>query len=186
MSYSPLTTHHSSLLVTVFGGARVPADSALYTDCLNLGRLLAEAGYIVATGGYTGTMEAVLRGAAEAGARTIGYTCATFEAEFQPNGWVLEERKTGSLTARIQRMADESDVFVVVHGGLGTLAELSLVLNMILAGETRPRPFVVVGPEWARVLDHLYAQTQMGSSALRLLTPVAGVEDVPRALAGTQ
>ena len=48
-------------LVTVFGGARVPADSSLYADCIELGRLLAEAGYVVATGGYTGAMEAVLR-----------------------------------------------------------------------------------------------------------------------------
>ena len=63
-------------LVTVFGGARVLADDQLYADCRTLGHLLAEAGYTVASGGYTGTMEAVLRGAAEVGGHTIGYTCA--------------------------------------------------------------------------------------------------------------
>ena len=60
-------------------------------------------------------MEAVLRGAAEAGAHTIGYTCATFEASSEPNGWVKEERKTPTLTARIQRMADESDALNIVQ-----------------------------------------------------------------------
>ena len=75
----------SPLLVTVFGGARVGSDSQLYADSLELGRRLAEAGFVVATGGYTGTMEAVLRGAREAGAHTVGYTCATFERDFQPN-----------------------------------------------------------------------------------------------------
>lgn len=172
-----MSSEHPPLLVTVFGGARVPAASPLYASCLALGRLLAEAGFVVATGGYTGTMEAVLRGAAEAGAHTIGYTCTTFARDFQPNGWVKEERLTPSLSSRIQRMADESDAFVAVHGGLGTLAELALVWNMILAGETRPRPLVVVGPEWPRVLGVVHAETQLGSSALRLLTLV----DTPEA-----
>lgn len=159
-------------------------DTRLYEESLKLGRLLGEAGYVVATGGYTGTMEAVLRGAAEAGAHTIGYTCATFEASSEPNGWVKEERKTPTLTARIQRMADESDAFVVVHGGLGTLAELALVWNMILAHETRPRPFVVVGPEWLQVIESIRAHTQMGVSASKLLTLVDSVEDVPVSLGG--
>jgi uncharacterized protein (TIGR00730 family) len=181
---SALSTLRSSIIVTVFGGARVAADTQLYQDSLLLGRLLGEAGYVVATGGYTGTMEAVLRGAAEAGAHTLGYTCATFEASSEPNGWVKEERKTPTLTARIQRMADESDAFVVVHGGLGTLAELALVWNMILAHETRPRPFVVVGPEWLQVIESIRAHTQMGFSASKLLTLVDSVEDVPVSLGG--
>ena len=166
-------------LVTVFGGARVASDSKLFEDCVALGRLLGQAGYVVATGGYTGTMEAVLRGAAEAGAHTIGFTCSTFEADSEPNGWVQEERKTATLAARIQRMADESDAFVVVHGGLGTLAELTLVWNMMLAHETRLRPIVVVGPEWSQVIESIRAHTQMGSSASKLLTLVDSVQDVP-------
>ena len=115
-SLSPAAKRSGSIIVTVFGGARVAPDSKLYEESVTLGRLLGQAGYVVATGGYTGTMEAVLRGAAEAGAHTIGYTCETFEASSEPNGWIKDERKTPTLTARIQRMADESDAFVVVHG----------------------------------------------------------------------
>jgi hypothetical protein len=150
----------------------VAADTPLYQTCLALGRLLGQAGFVVATGGYTGAMEAVLRGAREAGAHTVGYTCATFERAFTPNPWVVEERKTRVLSARIQRLAEESDAFVVVHGGLGTLAELALVWNMMLAGELPARPLVVVGAEWPRVIDVVHAETQTGSSALRLLTLV--------------
>lgn len=162
--------NNNGWLVTVFGGARVPAGSPLYVQCSQLGRLLADAGCVVATGGYTGTMEAVLRGAMEADAHTVGYTCATFERDFEPNPWVAEERKTPVLSARIQRLAEESDAFVVVHGGLGTLAELALVWNMMLAGELPVKPLVVVGAEWPRVIDVVHAETQIGSSALRLLT----------------
>jgi hypothetical protein len=170
-------------LVTVFGGARVAVGSKLYEESCALGRLLGQAGCVVATGGYTGTMEAVLRGACEAGAHTIGYTCATFDANLGPNRWVKEERKSSTLATRIQRMADESDALVVVHGGLGTLAELALVWNMMLIGETRPRPFVVVGLEWPQVIESIRAYSQIGSSALKLLTFVDAPEGVPAALA---
>jgi hypothetical protein len=170
-------------LVTVFGGARVAEDARLYTKSRLLGSLLAEAGYAVATGGYAGTMEAVLRGAWEAGAHTIGYTCETFDAHLGPNAWVKEERKSPTLSTRIQRMADESDALVVVHGGLGTLAELALVWNMMLIGETRQRPFVVVGPEWPQVVESISVYSQMGSTALKLLTFVDAPEEVPAMLA---
>lgn len=159
-------------IITVFGGARVAVDSPLYAECVELGRLLGEAGYAVATGGYAGTMEAVLRGAWAVEAPTIGYTCATFD-HHTPNVWMQEERKTARLPARIQRLADESAGFVVVDGGLGTLTELALVWNMMLAGELPVKPMVVLGPHWPRVLDVIYAETQTGSSALALVTRVS-------------
>lgn len=160
------------ILVTVFGGGRVAPDSPLYRECATLGRLLAQARFRVATGGYYGSMEAVLQGAAETGGHTVGFTCSTFDAALRPNGWVREERKTASMPARIERMAVDSDAFVVVHGGLGTLAELALVWDMMLTGEARPRPFVVIGAEWPQVIESLYQHTQIGSSARRYLTLV--------------
>lgn len=170
----------SDKIVTVFGGGRVAKEGLLYRDCATLGALLAQAGFQVATGGYYGSMEAVLQGAAEADGHTIGFTCSIFDAALKPNGWVHEERKTGSMPARIERMAVESDAFVVVHGGLGTLAELALVWDMILTGEVRARPIVVVGQEWPQVVASIHEHTQMGSSALALLTfvdtPQAAVE----------
>ena len=57
----------SDTLVTVFGGGRVAKDGQLYRECQTLGALLAQADFLVATGGYYGSMEAVLQGAAEAG-----------------------------------------------------------------------------------------------------------------------
>ena len=178
----------SDTLVTVFGGGRVAKDGQLYRECQTLGALLAQADFLVATGGYYGSMEAVLQGAAEAGGHTIGFTCSIFDAALKPNGWVHEERKTGSMPARIERMAVESDAFVVVHGGLGTLAELALVWDMILTGEVRARPFVVVGQEWPQVVASIREHTQMGSSALKLLTfvetPEAAATHLRAALAG--
>ena len=93
----------------------------------------------------------------------------------------------GSTRVTIQRLAEESDAFVVVHGGLGTLTELALVWNMLLAGELPAKPLMVMGAEWPRVIDVVRAETQMGASALRLLTlvetPEAAVERLPALLA---
>ncbi|MEJ5198439.1 MAG: DNA-binding protein, partial [Anaerolineae bacterium] len=65
--------------IAVFGSSRREEESALYREAYELGRVLAGAGYAVLTGGYNGSMAAVSRGAAEAGGRVIGVTCAIFD-----------------------------------------------------------------------------------------------------------
>jgi uncharacterized protein (TIGR00725 family) len=61
--------------VSVFGGSQPREGDAAYAEAMELGRLLAERGHIVLTGGYIGTMEAVSRGARQAGGHVIGVTC---------------------------------------------------------------------------------------------------------------
>ncbi len=165
-----------SPLVVVFGGQRVAPGSPLYKDAYRLGALLARAGYIVASGGYQGTMEAVSRGAAEAGGRVVGYTCDIFTA-VSPNPWITEERRTPTLTARIERMAQEGDAFIALHGGIGTLAEITVVWNLLLLNSLGPKPFLLVGAKWEPVIAAFREHTQMGSSAFGLITLVGTVEE---------
>lgn len=162
--------------VVVFGGARVSPDAPLYEEARRLGRLLAEAGFIVATGGYQGTMEAVSRGAHEAGGHVVGYTCDIF-TDVEPNPWLTEERRTPTLTARIERMAVEGDAFIALHGGIGTLAELTVVWNLLLLDHLGPKPFLLLGENWEPLLETFRSHTQMGTSAFRLITPVTTVEE---------
>lgn len=65
--------------LTVFGGAQVKEGTAAYEEARELGVLLAQNGHTVLTGGYMGTMEAVSRGASEAGGHVIGVTCMDIE-----------------------------------------------------------------------------------------------------------
>src|SRR5439155_10596784 len=58
--------------VSVFGSARTPADDPEYAAGLALGAALARAGFAVITGGGPGSMEAVNRGASEAGGVSVG------------------------------------------------------------------------------------------------------------------
>ena len=79
--------------ITVFGGSSPKPGSTAYQKAYQLGALLAKAGHIVATGGYIGTMEAVSRGANEAGGHVVGITCSELE-NLRPTGankWVKEE-----------------------------------------------------------------------------------------------
>lgn len=163
-------------LIIVFGGQRVSEGSLLYKQAYRLGSLLARAGYAVATGGYQGVMEAVSRGARDTGGHVVGYTCDIFDA-MQPNPWLSEERRTPTLTARIERMAREGDAFIALHGGIGTLAEITVVWNLLLVNTLGPKPFLLVGPEWKHVLNTFRRYTQIGSSAFTLVTPVSTVEE---------
>jgi hypothetical protein len=58
--------------VAVFGSARTVEPDPMYAEARRLGRLLAEAGFAVITGGGPGIMEAANRGARDAGGLSIG------------------------------------------------------------------------------------------------------------------
>jgi uncharacterized protein (TIGR00725 family) len=64
--------------ITVFGSSRPREGEALYREARALGAALAAKGFIVCTGGYGGTMEAVSRGAKEAGGQTLAVTAEFF------------------------------------------------------------------------------------------------------------
>jgi uncharacterized protein (TIGR00725 family) len=93
----------SERIITVFGSSRRDEGSALYRETYELGRLLAQAGYAVLSGGYNGSMAAVSRGAREAGGRVIGVTCAVFDPT-PPNPWLTEEIRTPTLLDRLAIM----------------------------------------------------------------------------------
>ena len=66
----------ASPIITVFGSSRPHAGESDYEEARVLGGELASRGFQVCSGGYSGVMEAVSRGAKEAGGRTIAITAA--------------------------------------------------------------------------------------------------------------
>src|SRR5947208_13054735 len=63
---------HAGPAITVFGSARIAEDDPYYQAAREVGRLLAEQGFAVITGGGPGIMEAANRGAREGGGLSIG------------------------------------------------------------------------------------------------------------------
>jgi uncharacterized protein (TIGR00730 family) len=169
--------------VTVFGSSRVEPHEPAYRDAVRLGKLLAQAGYTLCTGGYSGVMEAVSRGAAEAGGRAVGVTVTSWAARLRPNRWVTDEVAAPDLFQRIARMI-AADAYVAMPGGLGTLGEVALTWNLFQTESIPRRPFVLVGPAWRSLLDCLPAAVRIEPRDLGLVRLVDRVDDVVEAIRG--
>lgn len=146
--------------ITVFGGAQPKEDSVAYEEARELGRLLAERGHAVLTGGYMGTMEAVSRGASDAGGHVIGVTCIDIEEwrKSKPNRWIKEEQRKKTLTERLMGLIEGCDAAITLPGGAGTLAEISLMWNLMIVESLPPRPLILVGSGWQSTFDQFFKE----------------------------
>ena len=169
--------------VTVFGTARSKEGDPDYQEAYRLGRLLAEAGHGVCTGGYAGAMEAVSRGAHEGGGHVVGITLEPWTLSFQlsANRWVREEVATANLYVRLERLL-AGDALVAVHGGVGTLTEVALAWNLLQTRDLAPRPLILLGPAWRALVDVFARQLIINEHDLALLTLVDTPEAVIAAL----
>ena len=145
--------------ISVFGGAQPQHDSPAYEEARILGELLAERGHTVLTGGYIGVMEAVSRGAHEAGGHVIGVTCEDIEAwrKVSKNQWVKEEIRKKTLIERLQALVEGCDAAIALPGGVGTLAEISIMWNLMIVESLHRRPLILVGSGWQSTLDQFFA-----------------------------
>jgi uncharacterized protein (TIGR00730 family) len=166
-------------IVSIFGGSNLAPETSEYADALALGRRLAQAGYIVATGGYDGVMEAASRGAKAAGGRTIGVTTSHFAArKLGPNAWIDEEISFPTLFQRLHHLVTFSHALVALRGGVGTLSEVALAWSLMQVAEMPCKPFVLVGPHWRRLLESFRRESTIKQRDLDLLTFATSVEAV--------
>ena len=144
--------------ISVFGGSQPKVGSTAYSSALELGKLLAQHGHNVLTGGYIGTMEAVSRGAAEAGGHVIGVTCGEIERwrGIGANQWVIEEWKRETLIERLQALIENCDAALALPGGPGTLTEISLMWNLMIVGSLGHRPLILIGEDWQTVFNQVF------------------------------
>ncbi len=144
--------------ISVFGGSQPKPGDAAYEEARLLGKLLAERGHVVLNGGYIGTMEAVSRGAAEAGGYVVGVTCEEIE-RWRPvgvNQWVKEEKRKKTLIERLQAIIEESDAFIALPGGPGTLTEIMLTWNLMIVESRHRSPLILVGDGWQSVFAQVF------------------------------
>ena len=145
--------------VTVFGGSSPRPGEPAYIAAQHLGELLGAAGHTVLSGGYTGTMEAVSRGANRAGGHVIGVTSDEIES-WRPGGanrWVQEEMRFKTQRQRLFGLIENCDAALVLPGGIGTLAELAEMWSHMQTGAISPRPLILIGPGWKSVIETFFA-----------------------------
>jgi len=169
-------------VIAVFGSSRRSEQDTLYREAYDLGRMLAQAGYAVLSGGYGGSMAAVSRGAREVGGHVIGVTCAVFDP-LPPNPWLSEEIKAPTILERLATMLERADGFVAVRGGIGTLSEVTLAWSLLQTRSLAGKPLVLLGADWQPVMDAFRAHTDLGRSIAALVRIVVTPAEALVALA---
>ena len=150
-------------IVTVFGSSRPREGEVDYEEARVLGRALAKHGFAVCSGGYGGVMEAVSRGAKEAGGKTYGVTADFFTAA-KLNSWIDTEVRMKTWDERLFELIRLADGFVACKGGTGTLVELAVVWEMLNKSVITGKPVAVLGDFWQPVLDRV-REVELGHPA---------------------
>jgi hypothetical protein len=140
-------------IVTIYGSARVKEEEMEYKSAFELGRMLAETGFIICNGGYGGIMEASAKGAKSVGGKTIGVIVEAFSRI--PNNFIDETIIKTNLLERIQKLIELGDAYIVLKGGTGTLAELAITWEFMNKGLMEEKPIIILNSFWEPVVKTL-------------------------------
>jgi uncharacterized protein (TIGR00730 family) len=152
--------------IVVFGSARTKQTHRWYKSAREFGRLASIRGgacemngkqrdNVIATGGGPGTMEAANRGAADAGAPSIGFNIR-LPHEQEPNQYSTRELtfQFHYFAMRKMHLAMRANGLVVFPGGFGTLDELFEVLTLRQTGKVDGVPVVLFDRSyWTKVIN---------------------------------
>ena len=114
--------------ICVFCSANQQIDPEFFTMTEELGTWAAKNGHSIVYGGVNqGLMECLGKATKEAGGRTIGMIPMIVEKSGRMSDYVDIEIPCDNLTDRKQLMMDQSDIFIALPGGIGTMDEVFTV-----------------------------------------------------------
>ncbi len=149
--FEALSEHHPS--VSVFGSTRVKPGDEVYVKAEQIGRLLAENGFGVITGGGPRVMEAANKGAAAAGGKSIGLNIE-LPLEQRPNPYANITLRFRYFFVRKVMFVKYAVAYIILPGGFGTMDELFEAITLIQTHKIRPFPVIMVGSSyWKGLLD---------------------------------
>ncbi len=172
--------------MTFFGSARAKEGSVAYDGARATGRLFAEKGFAVVTGGGPGAMEAGNRGCQEGGGLSVGFNIE-LPHEQGTNPYLDISLSFKHFYARKTMFVKAATGFVIFPGGFGTLDELFESLTLIQTGTIVHFPIVLFDEHyWQELLrwtqEELLAHGMVSAEDLTLLSvtsdPEAAVETV--------
>ena len=170
--------------VAIFGSARIKSGHPHYELARDVGRLLAQAGFAVITGGGPGVMEAANRGCQEGGGLSVGCNIE-LPHEQALNAYVDLGIEFRYFFARKMMFVKYSNAFVILPGGFGTMDELFESLTLIQTGKIRHFPVILVGTAYWRGLlgwisDVMLPGTTIAREDFELLQMTDDPEEVVR------
>ena len=171
--------------VTIFGSARTTKDDPLYKLTQEVAKSLSENGWMVVTGAGPGIMEAGMSGAGRE--MSIGVSIR-LPFETSANPIIAGDEKYVSMRYFFTRklmLVKESDAFICMPGGFGTLDEMFELLTLLQTGKGNPAPIVLLDlpgdPFWEDVdlfvKNSLLPRKLVSESDLALYHVASGVQD---------
>jgi uncharacterized protein (TIGR00730 family) len=139
--------------VSMFGSARALPDDPAYKMAEETSKLLAQNGFGVVSGGGGGIMEAVNKGASDAGGLSIGLNIE-LPHEQEPNKYSNLKMDFHYFFIRKVVFVKYSQAYVVLPGGFGTMDELFEALTLIQTRRIRAFPAFLMGSDyWNGLID---------------------------------
>ena len=151
--------------VSVFGSARTSETDENYIAARETGKLLAEAGFEVITGGGPGIMEAANRGAYDAKKMSIG---CNIELPFEqtPNPYQTKSLTFKYFFVRKTMFIKYSNAYIIFPGGFGTMDELFEALTLIQTRKIRNFPVVLFNSQYWRGLLQWITSTMLNEKMI--------------------
>ena len=142
-----------------------------------LENFLAQKGLNICTGGYQGIMNAVSKGANEAGAEeVIGVTVKGWSSV--PSKYLTKEICCENLNLRLEKLIELGDAYVVLQGGTGTLLELALVWEMMNKKMMVTKPIVSHSTMWKEIAEIIDKQLTIEKRVAGLVKNFETVEEI--------
>jgi uncharacterized protein (TIGR00730 family) len=139
--------------VSVFGSTRIKPGDEIYKKAEQIGKLLAENGFAVITGGGPGVMEAVNKGAFSVGGKSIGLNIE-LPLEQKSNPYTNITLNFRYFFVRKVMFVKYAVAYIILPGGFGTMDELLESITLIQTQKIRPFPVILVGSNyWRGLLD---------------------------------
>jgi hypothetical protein len=149
--FEALAEFHPS--VSIFGSSRAKSGDEIYQRAERIGRLLAENGFGVITGGGPGVMEGANKGASLAGGKSIGLNIE-LPLEQKPNPYTNINLSFHYFFVRKVMFVKYAVAYIILPGGFGTMDELFESVTLIQTHKIKPFPVILVGSEyWKGLLD---------------------------------
>ncbi len=172
--------------VSCLGFADAAPDDPLFKEAFEVGKALAQAGYIVANGGGPGVMRATTEGAKAGGGKVVGVTfypkdVANFEGRDKNNRFD-EEITTTNYLERTLKLLEVGQAYVIFKGGTGTISEFGMAWGLARLYFGHHKPLVLYGKFWENIMTAFMANMRMRPEEFQVYRVAATPDEVVKSL----
>jgi len=171
--------------IAIFGDSDAKKTDQHFIDTFNTAKLLAENGYAIVNGGGPGVMLAATLGAKAGGGRVEIVVMnpknrpKNYEGFNQENYDLADEViETKDYPARLDKLIEVGDAFVIFNGGVGTLSEVGLSWQMAKFEDGENEPLIFFGKQWENIIEDLVTELKFDSIEKKLYEIVVTPEEV--------